>query len=55
MEANPFPDKPPKYFRVTLSHYTFTDLDTHKETGRWWETKPLPSYTIDNLVENLTR
>ena len=55
MEDNPFPDKPPKYFRLTLSHYTFTDLDTHEETGRWWKVKPLPTYTISGLVENLNR
>ncbi len=55
MEENPFPDEPPKYFRLTLSHYTFTDLDTHNETGRWWDVKPLSAYTVSGLVENLKR
>ncbi len=55
MEDNPFPDEPPKYFRLTLSHYTFTDLETHNETGLWWKAKPLPSYTIIGLVKNLER
>ncbi len=55
MENNPFPDNPPKFFRLTLSHYTFPDMATHKETGLWWEVKPLPSYTISGPVENLNR
>ncbi len=55
MENNPFPDKQPKYFRLTLSHYTFPDRAAHMETGRWWEVQPLPSYTISNPVETLKR
>jgi len=32
--SNPFPDKPPKYVRVVLYHYSFAKPDNAQ--GLWW-------------------
>lgn len=34
---NPFPEKPPKYFRARLYHYEFTGPAERKATGHWWK------------------
>ncbi len=34
---NPFPGKPPKYFRAKLYHYEFTTPAERKATGNWWK------------------
>jgi len=36
LEENPFPDAPPKFVRVTLYQYHFTDADQRRQTGNWW-------------------
>ncbi len=33
---NPFADKPPRYLRVDLYRYQFTDMATRKQSGHWW-------------------
>jgi hypothetical protein len=38
---NPFPDKPPKYVRVIVYDYHFSDAATKRATGAWWVRKPL--------------
>ena len=38
---NPFPDKPPKYVRVIVYDYRFSDPATRRATGAWWVRKPL--------------
>jgi lipase maturation factor 1 len=37
LEHNPFPDGPPRYLRARLYNYTFTDFDTRRESGDWWQ------------------
>ena len=37
LETNPFPDAPPVYVRASAYEYRFTDYDTRRNTGRWWE------------------
>jgi len=37
LEANPFPQKPPRYLRAALFHYKFTDRATRESTGALWE------------------
>ena len=34
--TNPFPNQPPRYIRATAYEYTFTDRETHRRTGAWW-------------------
>ncbi len=34
--SNPFPDAPPGMVRMIVYRYTYTDLKTHRETGRYW-------------------
>ncbi|HEV2041637.1 MAG TPA: lipase maturation factor family protein, partial [Casimicrobiaceae bacterium] len=36
LEANPFPDRPPKYVRAQLYDYRFADASTRAATGHWW-------------------
>jgi predicted DCC family thiol-disulfide oxidoreductase YuxK len=35
-EADPFPDRPPKYVRGQLYDYRFADRTTRAATGQWW-------------------
>jgi predicted DCC family thiol-disulfide oxidoreductase YuxK len=35
-EADPFPDRPPKYVRAQLYDYRFADRTTRAATGQWW-------------------
>ncbi len=36
LEANPFPDRPPKYVRALLYDYRFADASARVSTGQWW-------------------
>lgn len=36
-QKDPFPSSPPKYIRISVYQYTFTDMDTHRKTGAWWQ------------------
>lgn len=36
LEANPFPDAPPRYLRATTYDYRFTDISERRQTGHWW-------------------
>ena len=44
LEYNPFPDHSPKFIRAELYDYTFSDWDTRKRTGAWWDRKPMGEY-----------
>ena len=44
LETNPFPNHPPKFIRAQVYDYTFTDWETHKRTGAWWQRKLLGEY-----------
>ncbi len=43
LEANPFPDTPPKFVRAQFYEYTFTDRDAHAR-GIWWNRRLLGLY-----------
>ena len=34
---NPFPDDPPRYIRAKLYDYKFTDWETNRGQGDWWQ------------------
>jgi hypothetical protein len=36
LAANPFPDGPPRFLRIQLYQYCFTDADERRQTGDWW-------------------
>jgi predicted DCC family thiol-disulfide oxidoreductase YuxK len=36
LETNPFPDAPPRYIRMQIMDYGFTDAATRAQTGYWW-------------------
>jgi hypothetical protein len=36
LEADPFPDRPPKYVRAQLYDYRFADPTARAATGQWW-------------------
>ena len=44
MGDNPFPDSPPRYIRAQLYLYTFSDADTRRETGEWWQRRHVRTY-----------
>jgi predicted DCC family thiol-disulfide oxidoreductase YuxK len=37
LATNPFPGQPPRFVRATVYEYTFTDFETRKRTGAWWQ------------------
>ncbi|HEX9779880.1 MAG TPA: lipase maturation factor family protein [bacterium] len=44
LELNPFPEAPPRYIRGVLYEYRFSDPDTKRATGAWWERRRLGLY-----------
>jgi hypothetical protein len=36
LASNPFPDQAPKYVRIALDQYRFTDTSERRATGNWW-------------------
>lgn len=51
LETNPFPESAPRYLRVDVYRYRFTDWKTRSETNQWWTREyqgifyPLPYMT----------
>ena len=45
MGPSPFPVEPPRFIRIELYHYQFTEGDVRRETGAWWTRKLLDNYT----------
>jgi hypothetical protein len=41
---NPFPDAPPGMVRMIVYRYTYTDLATHRATGRYWNKQYMGEY-----------
>ena len=44
LEANPFPDHPPRYIRAMYYVYRFTTPEERQKTGRWWNREPVGLY-----------
>jgi len=44
--SNPFPSSPPTQVRMMVYRYTFTDLKTHRETGRYWHKEYVGEYAL---------
>jgi hypothetical protein len=42
--SNPFPDAPPTLVRMIVYRYTYTDLKTHRDTGRYWNKEYVGEY-----------
>ncbi|HZZ26578.1 MAG TPA: lipase maturation factor family protein [Pirellulales bacterium] len=36
LEANPFPERPPRFIRIVFCQYRFTDAAERRQTGDWW-------------------
>ena len=55
---NPFPDRAPRYLRVDVYRYHFTDWQTRARTGQWWTReylgpfRPLPYLARSPLASN---
>ncbi len=46
----PFPDAPPKFIRVALYQYRFTDATEGRTTGDWWHREPVwigPGWSLE--------
>ncbi len=41
---NPFSGAPPHYIRALIYDYTFTDFETRRRTGAWWNREPRGTY-----------
>jgi len=41
LEHNPFSEKPPKFIRVQVFQYKFTNFEERRQTGNWWKYKYL--------------
>jgi lipase maturation factor 1 len=44
LESNPFPDRPPRLIRAELYNYSFSDWETRRRTGAWWQRQFLGEY-----------
>ena len=44
MRSNPFPDQPPSLIRARFYRYTYTDPQTRRATGAWWNRKLLGEF-----------
>ncbi|MGH7808517.1 MAG: lipase maturation factor family protein [Thermodesulfobacteriota bacterium] len=44
LERDPFPGHAPKYLRGALYEYRFTNLDTKRATGEWWQRELIGTY-----------
>jgi predicted DCC family thiol-disulfide oxidoreductase YuxK len=44
LESNPFPEGPPRSVRAVLYEYRFTDPQTRRQEGTWWERRRLGLY-----------
>ena len=42
--VDPFPDHPPAMLRVAIYSYRFSNPQTRRETGAWWD-RTLESHT----------
>ena len=50
---NPFPDGPPTMVRMMVYRYTYTDLKTHRETGRYWNKTYVGDYAPPVMAPQL--
>jgi len=41
----------PKFFRLRLDSFEFTDPEERRATGRYWQATPLPQYTIEGNLQ----
>ncbi len=44
LARNPFPSAPPRYIRAVVYDYHFTDFDTRKASGAWWQRREQALY-----------
>ncbi len=44
LRNDPFPDRPPRYLRVRVYRYRFTDPREHEATGNWWKREYLGEF-----------
>ena len=58
LAKNPFPNAPPKYVRAELFDYKFTDFQTRKHTGQWWQRTAeglyLPAISLEDVRQAAT-
>jgi hypothetical protein len=44
LRSNPFPGSPPTFVRAPLFEYRFTTRAERRETGAWWQRRPVAEY-----------
>jgi hypothetical protein len=59
LRTNPFANSRPRYVRALVYEYTFTDSETRRRTGQWWQRELkgtyLPPVGLRSGVEPATR
>lgn len=50
LDANPFPESPPKFIRASMYAYHFTTMSERAQSGQWWKREPrglyLPAFSL---------
>ena len=49
---DPFPSTPPRFLRVAVYRYRFTDAATRRATGAWWQ-RELEGYSRPTSAESV--
>ncbi len=44
LAGNPFVEEPPRFIRAEMYDYTFTDFETRRDTGLWWQREYIVPY-----------
>jgi Lipase maturation factor len=55
LRRNPFPERPPRFFRAGYELYTFTSWRARRETGAWWVRTRVGEYLPAVSAEALAR
>ena len=52
LASNPFPEQPPRHLRFVFYEYRFTDFETRRRTGDWWQRRLVrrsQSFTLEDF------
>jgi len=54
-ESDPFPDGPPTIIRMPVFQFSFVDLKTYRETGRFWEKEYVSEFAQPIYLKDFER
>lgn len=53
LASNPFPDTGPHLIRARLYHYRFTDFETRRSSGHWWQRELRGDYYPASTLQDI--